>query len=47
MDLNLRLKIALQNGVDPLGQLSITEIYQDIETVNKLSGLNIEEIDEV
>ena len=43
MDLNNRLRIALQNGADPLGVLSITQIYQDIETVNKLRGINIEE----
>lgn len=46
MDLNERLKIALQNGVDPLNQLSISQIYEDIQTVNKLKGLNIEELDE-
>lgn len=46
MDLNERLKIALQNGVDPLGQLSITQIYEDIQTVNKLKGLDIQELDE-
>lgn len=46
MGLNERLKIALQNGVDPLGQLSITQIYQDIETVNKLNGFDIEESEE-
>lgn len=44
LDLNERLKIALQNGADPLGQLSITQIYEDIQTVNKLRGLDIEEI---
>ena len=45
-DLNGRLKIALQTGADPLGQLSITQILQDIETVDKLRGLNIEESEE-
>ena len=43
MDLNTRLKIALQDGQDPLGLLSITQIVEDIETVNRLKGLNIEE----
>ena len=43
LDLNERLKIALQNGNDPLGLLSITQIVQDIETVNKLKGLDIDE----
>ncbi len=43
MDLNERLTIALQTGVDPLGQLSITQIVQDIETVNRLKDKNIEE----
>lgn len=46
MDLNERLRISLQNGVDPLGQLSITQIFEDIQTVNKLKGINIEELDE-
>lgn len=46
MDLNDRLTIALQTGTDPLGQLSITQIVQDIETVNRLSGKNIEESEE-
>lgn len=46
MDLNERLRIALQNGYDPLGQLSITQIYEDIQTVNKLKGLNLTEPDE-
>lgn len=46
IDLNERLKIALQNGRDPLGELSITQIHQDIEIVNKLSSLNIEESEE-
>jgi hypothetical protein len=43
IDLNTRLKIALQDGRDPLGELSITQIVQDIETVDRLKGLNIEE----
>ncbi len=43
MDLNDRLTIALQTGTDPLGQLSITQIVQDIETVNKFKNKNIEE----
>lgn len=42
LDLNDRLRISLQTGADPLGVLSITQIYQDIETVNKLKNLNIE-----
>lgn len=46
LDLNDRLTIALQTGQDPLGQLSITQIHQDIETVNKLLGKNIQEFDE-
>lgn len=46
LDLNERLKIALQTGSDPLGVLSITQIYQDIETVNKLKNMNIKELDE-
>ena len=45
MDLNERLKIALQNGYDPLGQLSITQIYEDIKTVNMLNALDIEELE--
>lgn len=47
MDLNDRLTISLQTGQDPLGLLSITQIYQDIETVNRLIGKNIEEIDDI
>lgn len=47
MDLNNRLTIALQTGVDPLGQLSITQIVQDIETVNRLRGKNIEESEDI
>lgn len=47
LDLNERLKIALQTGQDPLGQLSITQIVQDIETINKLIGLDIAETDEI
>lgn len=47
LDLNDRLKIALQTGQDPLNQLSITQIYEDIQTVNKLLSLDIEEFDEV
>ena len=47
MDLNDRLTIALQTGVDPLGQLSITQIVQDIETVNRLRGRDITEVDEI
>lgn len=46
MDLNDRLIIALQTGTDSLGVLSITQIVQDIETVNRLNGLNIEESEE-
>ena len=46
MDLNNRLVIALQTGADPLGQLSITQIVQDIETVNRLGNKNIEEQEE-
>ena len=46
LDLNNRLTIALQTGIDPLGQLSITQIVQDIETVNKLRSKNIQEVDE-
>lgn len=46
MDLNNRLTIALQTGVDPLGQLSITQIVQDIETVSRLRGKNIAESEE-
>lgn len=46
LDLNERLRIALQNGYDPLGQLSITQIVQDIETVNKLRGVDIQELEE-
>ena len=47
MDLNDRLTIALQTGEDPLGQLSITQIVQDIETVNRLRGRDITEVDEI
>lgn len=47
MDLNNRLTIALQTGVDPLGQLSITQIVQDIETVRRLKGKNIEESEDI
>ncbi len=43
LDLNERLTIALQNGQDPLGQLSITQIVEDIETVNRLKGKDIAE----
>lgn len=46
MDLNDRLTIALQTGADPLGQLSITQIVQDIETVNRLRDKDITEVDE-
>lgn len=38
-DLNTRLKIALTTGQDPLGLLSITQIYEDIQTVNKLRNI--------
>lgn len=44
LDLNDRLTVALQTGADPLGLLSITQIVQDIETVNMLQGKNIEEV---
>lgn len=47
LDLNDRLTIALQTGTDPMGQLSITQIVQDIETVNKLSNINIEENEDI
>ena len=47
MDLNNRLIIALQTGTDPLSQLSITQIVQDIETVNRLRGKDITEVDEI
>lgn len=46
LDLNERLKMALQNGSDPLGILSITQIFEDIQTVEKLKGLDIEEYEE-
>lgn len=45
MDLNLRLKIALRTGTDPLGQLSITQIYEDIQTVNKLKDMDLYGVD--
>lgn len=40
-DLNARLKIALTTGIDPLGLLSITQIYEDIQTVNKLKQIEL------
>lgn len=43
LDLNDRLKIALQTGRDPLELLSITQIVEDIETVNRLLDVDINE----
>lgn len=37
MDLNERLALALETGQDPLGYLSITQIVEDIKTVNGMS----------
>lgn len=41
-DLNERLKVALTIGYDPLGKLSITQIVEDIKTVNSLKDINLD-----
>lgn len=37
MDLNTRLKLALKDGMDPLGYMTIAELVKDIEIMNKLN----------
>lgn len=42
IDLNQRLEMAIEEGADPLGYMTIKEIYEDIKFLSKLKNKKLE-----
>lgn len=42
-DLNERFQMAIREGADPLGYMTIKEIYEDIKFLNQFKTMDLEE----